>query len=570
MSKEFIQSSHNSAALNLAAEQQTQLSYFTESKIQSGSLSADYVREWAERNYQSSDYFLNFVKSIFKDDNFLLFTKYLRFPLPSAKLVKNKITPNLKRVLYAENATFDHSVLNVSKDEILKALGHENFSDELFYHLIFRHNDVLIEDINQEGKAYRYFLKIEDVKSVEVDKGKITKIAFNGTAVVDGETKAGIVYIDDKTYSVYSTDYVLLSNRPHNLGVCPADFISDVKFSNDPVVRESTFSFIREELEEFVFLKTLQKITEPNGAFPVITKLQADSEDQADTDTQGGPTTEYAMSSQQAQEYGTNPPQKGGGAMQAGTVIEVPAIEKSTDGTIDTNVVSNYVNFHYVPVDVLKNIDDRIKEISQSIVTTITGDVVNSNEAAKNESQILMGVSTLENKLTELAGQMGRIQTISDNNMLELQYPGRVEKVFVYYGSSFYLESIAELRRNFEDAKNPIERKDIIIQINQNKYKNNQGKKARQELLNEIMPYISDLDFDKALDQNVVSDYNKELQLRFNYWISAFEAEHGDILQFYLMLDGEQYERLALINNLLSELIKPVINENNSRTNPED
>jgi hypothetical protein len=490
--------------------------------------------------------------------------------LPSAKLVKNKITPNLRRVLFAENASFDHSVLNVSQQEILKSLGYENFSDELFYHLIFRHNDILIEDINQEGKAYRYFLEIGDVKSVEVVKGKITRIAFRGTAVIDGESKVGIIYIDDKTYSIYSTDHELLSDRPHNLGVCPADFISDAKFSNDPVVRESTFSFVREEMEEYVFLKTLQKITEPNGAFPVITKLEADTENHSDVDPNSGPPAQYEMSSQQAQETGTIPPQKGGGAMQAGTVIEVPAIEKSTDGTIDTNVVANYVNFHYVPVDVLKNIDDRIKEISNSIITTIIGDVVNSNEAAKNESQILMGVSTLENQLTELAGQMSRIQTISDNNMLELQYPGRVEKVFVYYGSSFYLESIAELRKNFDDAKNPIEKKDILIQINQNKYKNNQGKKARQELLYELIPYISDSDFDKALEQQIVSDYNKEFYLRFNYWINSFESEHGDILQFYMMLDGEDNERITLINNLLSEIIKPQINENSTRKDDED
>tara|TARA_R110000744_G_scaffold275082_1_gene388048 strand:+ start:6291 stop:8003 length:1713 start_codon:yes stop_codon:yes gene_type:complete len=557
VSKQFIESGLNSGDLYTASEQQEQLSYFTESSIQDGSLTAGYIRDWASRKYQTDDYFLNFVKSIFKDENFLLFTKYLRFPLPSAKIIKNKIEPNLMRVLYAENSSFEHDVFNVDQEEVFKFLGRDSFSSELFYHMIYRHNDILIEDIDTDGNAYRYFLDIGLVKGIQETKGKIDKIAYSGTAVNEvGQVINGIIYIDEKVYSVYNSDLELIHSREHNLGVCPADFVSDVKFKNNGIIRESSFTFIREELEEYVFLKTLQKITEPNGAFPVVTKLQDGNEDD-DQDTNGGPSIDGQMSGQQAQIVGTNPKQKGSGTMQAGTVNEVPAVEKSSDGSIDTGVVENYVKFHYIPVEVLKNIEERIQTIEKSIVVTIVGDVVNSNEAAKNESQILMGVSTLENKLTSLSAQMSRIRRISDNIMIELQWPNKLQYLFVDYGTSFYLESIAELRKNFKEASNPIERKDILTQINQNKYKNNNGKKARQKLLYDILPYIADVDFNKAVETFSVTPLNMELQLRFNYWITAFESQYGNILEFFVTTEGTDEERLALINNLLKEIITP-------------
>ena len=567
MAKEFIKSSLNSSDLAKASEQQKQLSYFTESDIQTSVLTSEYIKDWANRKYQTDDYFLNFVKSIFKDENFLLFSKYLRFPLPSSKIIKNEIEPNLKKVLYAENASFEHNVKNVSQEELQEFLGSDEFSKELFYHLLYRHNDILIEDTN-EGGAYRYFLDIDKVKSVKTSNGNITKIAFSGSAIVEGVLVNGIVYIDDKVYSLYDSEYKLIIETPHDLERCPADFISDRRYKNSEVIRESTFTFVREELEEYVFLKTLQKVTDPNGAFPIVSMLDADEEDSDGSDTDGSPTFEHAMSGQQAKEYGTNPPDTGGD-LQAGTVIKAPVIEKQ-DGSIDMSVVTDYFNFHFIPTNVLTYINDRITEIRASIITTIVGDVVSSNEESKNESQIRMGVSTLENQLVSLSEQLTRIRTISDNNILELEYPGKVQKVFITYGTDFYLDSIYKLMQEFEQAPNTIERKDILIRINQNKYKNNQGKKARQKLLYDLLPYTADKDFTLAIENNVVTPNNMELQIRFNYWISQFEAQYGDIIVFFAMLgDIPENEKIALINNLLIDLIKPEVNENSTRNDKE-
>ncbi len=567
MSKEFIEKGLNSDNIRLAVEQQSQLSYFTESDIQENILTPEYISNWASRKYQTDDYFLNFIKSIFKEENFLLFTKYLRFPLPSSKIVKNEIEPNLRKVLYAENATFEHVVRDVTKEEVTELLNSKSFTKELFNHLLYRHNDLLVEDSNENG-AYRYFLDIDLVKSIHVIDGKVIRIAFGGSAIIkntetgEPEEKEGTVYIDDKVYALYNEDLDLVDSHNHDLGRCPVDFISDVRFKNNDVVRESTFTFIREELEEYVFLKTLQKVTDPNGAFPIVTMLGSDDDGLSDTKGQssGEPRIEDSMSSQQADVGGSNPPKGIGSDLQAGSVVQIKPREK-LDGSIDIDVVTNYITFHHIPVAVLENIDTRITNIEKSIITTIIGDVVSSNEASKNETQINMGVSTLENQLVSLSEKLDRIRSISDTNMLELQYPGRVQKVFIHYGTDFYLDSIYKMMQEFKEAPNPIERKDILIRVSQSKYKNNEGKKARQKILYDLMPYSADIDFDRAVSSEAITEENLELYLRFNFWISTFEAQYGDIVEFAMSFNGSDEQRLNFITKLLKALIKPELND---------
>jgi len=46
-----------------------------------------------------------------------------------------------------------------------------------------------------------------------------------------------------------------------------------------------------------------------------------------------------------------------------------------------------------------------------------------------------------------------------------------------------------------------------------------------------------------------------EYQTRFNYWISQFEAKYGDLVSFYSLMDVEKPQKLALINNLILDII---------------
>ena len=79
-------------------------------------------------------------------------------------------------------------------------------------------------------------------------------------------------------------------------------------------------------------------------------------------------------------------------------------------------------------------------------------------------------------------------------------------------------------------------------------------KMERDVLLYHLMPFAADEDFDKAITRGVDTTTFK-YQNRFNYWISLFEAQFGDILVFAQAIEGSESEKILLINNLIINLI---------------
>ena len=565
MIKKFIQSKVNSTGLIAANKQEEQLAYFTQSKISADFATPEYIQAWASRNYETDDYFLNYVKSVFKTLNFLTFVKYLRFPIPSSKIVQNTIIPDLKRVFEADDSNFDYDVEGIDNAAFLPDLKSDEFNQMLFDALMFKHNSILVTDLDpvKPNSPIRYLVPIKNVISISMGKDSIKEIAFGATILWEGKAMSGFMYINDNQYAFYNKDFELIAEKIHDLGHTPAHFISPEKFSDDCIVRKSIYSYVREELEEYTFLKTLQKMTEPNGAIPITTELKTENTNN-NQDFEGKdlePGSSDVMSSQQADVQRTVVPKSHGtlqtGTLQTGTSIKVSAIKKE-DGSIDMDAVKNFVNFHYMPVDSLEYVNDRIQEIYVSIINTLVGASVEQNEEAKNEMQIRQSMVALENTLTVLSHDLSRIRRLADVDFLGLKYEiSRVNEVTTFYGSDWFLETESELFKSFQSAPNPIERKNIILRINQSKYKNNAEKLSRQVILYNLMPYVSDKDFDIAIAQQAVGAETFQYQTRFNYWVQLFEAQFGDIVVFFNAIESEtQAVKFTLINNLILNLIK--------------
>lgn len=565
MSKEFIEKGYNAKSINEASTQETQLTYILNSKLQDNRLDSDYITRWAERKYQTSDHFLNWIKMIFKTENFLSFFKYMRFPLPSSKIVKNRIDPQLKRVFNAEDAAFKYDVNGKEPSDFIDDLKVKKFNKEIFEKLIYKHNSLLVEELDPEvpNSPYRYFVDIDCVKSILEKNDKIWKVAFRGSVISDGEVVHGTIYIDDSVYSFYNEKNELVSEAQHDLGYTPVHFISPNKFNGDFVIRESLYTYVREEIEEYNFLKTLQKMTEVNGALPVVSKIEAEKTIEDISGSQGEPSADDIMGSQRAEIFSQNE-NVGTGDLQPGTVHEIPLDAlRDREGNINTDAVTNYLNFYNIPVDILNYLNDRIKELEVSIVATVVGDFLESSEESKNADQIAKSISVLENTLRSLAETLNTIRKKSDFTMLALKYGVKmVNEVFIHYGTDFFLDSQTKLFEDLQKAPNSLERKNIIVRINQNRYKNNLDQLSRQKLLYDLMPYVSDKDFQAAKEMEIVSDINKEYQIRFNYWIGQFEAIYGDIVTFFKDIESEsKAEKLVLINNLIINLIT---NENSN------
>jgi hypothetical protein len=553
--EDFVKSKFGSTELAQAAKQQQDLAYFTQSSIQENITQA-YLDAWVEKKYTSDDMFLNYVKHVFRTDNFIGFFKFMRNPLPSAELINNRIKEPLERVFHSDDSFFKYNIRGEMFHDIPE-LESKKFNRDIFDTLLFRHNNIIVTTVIDINTPSRQIIDINNVIAIDSHDSVIHRIAY---AAVFNDTN-GYMYMDAAEYVFLDKDFEIIDRVPHDLGETPADFIAQSPFADEDAVRSSMFSHVRGDLEEFVFLRTLLKMTEPNGVIPVVTMLQSKTnKDGKDTKAQGKgePMASNKMGSQQASITGDITPSTN--LMQAGTILSVPTMLKD-DGSIDTDIVQNYFNFFHMPIEPLDYVKNRIEDLKTDIIISLLGNFSEQDEEAKNRLQVGMSFVNKEDKLRSLSGELTRIKNLSDFKYLALWHGKDNVAVDGFFGSDFFLETQQELFELFEKAPNPVERKNILIKSTKNTYKFNAPEKNRQVLLYHLMPYCADIDFDKAIARNI-DPITFEYQNRFNYWIGLFEAQFGDIWLFFEALEGENSTKILLINNLIINLIptpKPLI-----------
>jgi hypothetical protein len=562
MSKEFIEAKYNSNSLDVAVRQYKQLSYFLQSEV-SEDVRDDYFEKYVNRGFYNDDVFLNWVKSIFKQDNFLSFVKYYRNPNPSSKLINTRIKETLSRVFFSEDSYFNY----VIKDQYVpfpKELD-DNFEERLFDAVLFRYNDIIIHDLFESNIPYREFVSIKNVVSIKMKRDKIAQIAYTAIAVIDGEEVLGYAYIDDTKYSFFNKERELLKTENHDLGFCPATFVVDSSFGNDAIVKESTFSYLKGDFEEYCFLKTLQRMVDANGTLPITVKIKTNekSNDFDDFDNRSGePMSIDQIGSQVSKEARSTSGSGKGSILQAGSVIETPQIEDK-DGVINTSFNKDYLVFHYAPIEALEFLDKRIKSVEKDIILSCVGDFSEgTSKGSKSDTEIKSSdIVSKQDKLRFLSNTLSSSRSLSDKVMLSLANGKDNVKVDVFYGSDFFLETQDKLYEMFQNSPNAIERKNLLIRLSQRRNMFNKEKSKREVLLYKLMPYTSDKDFELAVDNQKISDLNFEYQSRFSYWIAKFESTYGNIVIFYDNLgEAKESEKIISIDNLINILI-------NSNTN---
>jgi hypothetical protein len=197
----------------------------------------------------------------------------------------------------------------------------------------------------------------------------------------------------------------------------------------------------------------------------------------------------------------------------------------------------------------------RIKEIEQSIIVSLLGDYSEANESAKNELQISKSYVSKEDRLRWLSMSLTRARERSDFKLLSLKYGSESVGVDIFYGSDFFLESQEELYDLINKSPNPIERHRTLNRLAQSSNRFNPNKALKESIMYKLLPYSTDKDYASAQTAGQIDINVHELQTRFTFWISQFEAAYGDIAQFWKSMDNEDSEKLVLINNLLNQLI---------------
>ena len=547
MSKDFIKAKLGSSDLAIASKQQKNLSYFTRSNVQAD-IDGKMIEMMCDGKF-GDDPLLSWVFVVFRKDNFRSFIKYLRFPLPSSRIVENEIVPQLERVFFSEDGFESY---DVGGDDI-RPNDVGEFTQIAFDALLYRYNDIVVHDFKDINKPFRRIINIDRVVSIESYNSIIERIAYLTFIEIDGDDVEGYLYMDSETYAFYDKE---MEREPieiaHDLGVCPADYVSNVPFSEESdIVRSSIFSRSRELMEEFVFLNTLRKMTDPNGAIPIVVKLASNDVDQdsgEDSDNSNGISASELLPENQRKK---NMPD-----LQAGNVIELPVRTKD-NGEVDTGIAENFLNFFRTPVESLRYLDERLKSLRSDIVVSIIGDHGELNDDAKNELQVSKSFVSKQDRLRKFGEGLGRLRNKSDFKMLALQYGSDRVTVDMSFGTDFFIESQDDLFTLLKSSPNPIERATILKRLIANRGRGNQNRIKRDTILYRLLPFASDQDFKEAQLIGATDEIQIQFQLRMQFFIGIFEATYGDIVVFWTALgDMDESRKLVVINELIKQIIK--------------
>ena len=568
MIKDFIDNCKLKPEIIEAINYEKKLAYFIQTQLNTTLYTNS--DEAINNIWNTSNPFISWVKNWMRKENFKSYMKFLRHPLPTASLIQDDIVPELKKVFDATNARYDYlfsSNANKPASEKLLSKYGNYFKDEIFNLLINSHNSIVITDFKEKRNPYRFTIGIKSVKAIEPTlNGTIKGIVFEGVNEAGEERH---YFYTDQFYSVYTKAddvYTLESSNPHDLGECPADFISVDPINTEKfVIRKSIFSNYLEKFENYVNYYTLQKMCLPHGAIPVITHYKQNNKPCEKTFENGTRCIGGYLSGLNGvlgnkDSLISCPVCNEKTIIQAGTVIGLPIPRFGDNGESPIDLNANFVKFHYIPVDILKWWNEFVAEKYDEIKYQLVGKgTEQSNGQAKNKDQIARGNQTLENTLIELSDKLSKLQTSIDGKLLKIAFGKSFKSAYIDKGTDFYLETEFELRDSLEKAIDPIDKENLISRINYSIYKNNPDALERSNLLYKMLPY-STLTDDQFISMTV-DPKMKELRLNFRYYIDAFEAEYGEINVFFNEYFGENVpmnKKLTIARDMLIKLVNVV------------
>jgi len=544
-----------------------QLDYISGDKINSALI---------EKFWNDTNPFSVWLSGWMRKDNLRSFLKFLRMPFPTVSLIQDEVEPQLRKVFESQNTSFEYEFkgesVTTEANKFIVDHGYNDFvKDELFDEMFYRHNSIVVTDMDSqiENMPVRLFINIDKVVSIDLKQNsdEIEYVIWKDYGKImlgESEYKGDLFYMfDDVSYNIYvqrEDKYILVNSVPHDLGKCPAAFVSPKRLnSHSRIIRKNVFfSNKLDKLEEFVLYRTLLKMTGVNGAFPIISMYKSQNKCGFKTDNstcKGG----IIYTNNKVTLDGNEPKRcpscsAKSFTAQPGTIVGLP-IPVPPEGTdpkdfkpIDLN--ANFIKFHHIPVDILNWLEDYVETLEKSIYYALVGkEKSDTNKEAVNEKQVESQNETYRNNLIRLSRLLSTVRQEIDSQALSLRYGGKFISANINYGDSFLINTDKEMYEMKTLSQNPVDKKDIQEQIISSKFKNNDKEKARQLILFNLLPYATVDDKDFITKMEVLDPLQVELRLNFNKYIEQIEAVSS-------IVDLVEMKSMSFVRALLNDQVK--------------
>ena len=562
---ERIKHPRNAASIELAKNQEDRLLFHCESIMEKYNLPW-----WASRN------FTMWWQSLVTPEKHKKIEQLITTPLASTSLT-DEIFDRLRKFLEAQDryVSFEFTSTDYTNDfnNYLKSVNNDTFWKEVaFQNLSSGINSITVIDCPSKQKTerpepYCYFVSPHFFVDIEINKftGKIEYFIFrqhefkwdetlNQSAItgvsrlIQPNTKMEkIIFIDDTSYRVCSkeaennnAELFILSKSEHNLGYCPCiDFWKPSIGGSQGINKRGILSDLLSKLDMYLFYSALASYMDIYGAFPIfVTYSMEDKQwDEKNKQVNFGDyyspqtTTIVGDASSTAQDPKTSYHFMGA----PGTVMEYEAPASGDDA----NFVKDPPRFIVMPVESLKHVADRLKELKNEITQFATGENLDYlNEIAKNDEMLAASFDKQDSILTFAKRQMERVHQFSIKAMAELRYGKEYFlSATVDYGSEFFLKDAGKIVQEYDSAvkagMSPEYCAQIAKQATFTRFKNNPEVLSRQRIIADVIPYKNYSNEDLiTMGVNTGDVENFVIRLNADNFITQFELDFGDIVKF--------------------------------------
>ena len=474
------------------------------------------------------------------------------------------------RIFEGQNPFFNYEFSNPDyadefKSYLKKGLKDFNFFKTIgFEQLKYSINSILVVDMpsDGDGNPYYYFIDVSKVIDVKSDKnGTIEHLIFE----VDSKTVA--VY-DSESYRIYKVDGTKIIGEPivenlHGLGYCPASYFwnQNLKGSNT-VEKKSPITDVLGRLDKYLIEDTFKEYADLYGTFPIITTYEEICNFEGCDN--GFISEDFTYIENGVETIKTRktkcPACSDSEEIGPGTIFEIPAPQTSDDPNLSNPV--SVISPDTKSLEYIKQKLVEYAEIIREVTIGTRGRVLDEKQV--NETQIFGSFESRQNILLSIASSFEAIHKFANDTVARLMFGDSFLSSTVYYGDQFFLKSVNTLQNEYEKAKasgEPDEEIDQIYrQILATKYKGNDERIERAWILYNLNPepHKTVEQSRKLVDFGAMDQTDFVIKSRFNTFISRFEREQTNVLDFGRELDFDV--KIATIYDIL----KTYININNS------
>lgn len=488
------------------------------------------------------------------EESYYKFEKAFTYPLNINDFI-NDIHSKIKKIFEGEDPYYSYDLSDSIKEDAINYVLTDWFKNEAFETFCNSPNTIVLIDINgsidDKPAPYPVLINSENIIDVKECDGVIQHIVYyideNLIGVVDSEYYQLFEKDDQKNIIEVNKE----GNNKHELGYCPAYFISNKKVNSKGYKRKNHLTSAFGEIQELTFYKTLKSIINPHAFYLFTVKGKSNG----------------SCGYKEGIAYCVNGYMKA----QSEDGIDIVVLDESGVSAKPCPVcnkslgIGNEIKFSYgftdagaiaEPNDIIKFVapDTAVLEYSDKFLSSkeesIFSNVVGSDENLNpklNHNEVAYKYNS-EGQLSVLMNWKTVFEYLIKNvneTILKLRYGNdAVKNVSINLGTKFILKTSADLYEEKKEAKGLASVIQIDEQIIRKKYASNNKEKQKRLLYLKVYPNI--IDVDEKFKNNSIPYKIYIKQVMFEDFINWFEYTYsGNTISY----DKSTKENVKVLNS---------------------